>query len=233
MTITAVLLAHYPERKSHIKKIVKDLQNGTRVPDEIIVFVDNPEMEIDFEGVRVIKSDTPFPVTARMHAASFANTDYVFLLDDDQTVEVGTIAHFEEYAKDRPYSVLGFEGSMLRDTENPYTDGVTINKGNEVILADVLIRSWFVPKPIIGLSIYMHDLNQKELGNKYHDDLLICLSNRLMQKHSNWVIPHTVGKGLIELGNGGVGQSLQSEHYTTRNRVCKTLIERYQNDPLN
>lgn len=230
MTITAVLLAHFPERKDHIEKIIKDLQNGSRKPDETIVFVDNPDMDItDIRGVRVISSKTPFPVSARMHAASFASSSHLFLLDCDQTVEKGTLEHLAKISEEKPYSVLGFEGSRLRDTKNPYTDGITINKGSEMQLADMVIRSWFMPKAIIGMSIFMHELNRKELGDKYNDDIMICLSNRLIQQHSNWIVPHEKGKGLVELGDGGVGQSLQSPHYVTRNENCRFLIDRYQN----
>ena len=229
MTISAVLLAHFPERKDHIERIVKDLQAGTRKPDEIIVFVDNPEFDLSgLEGVRLIKSDTSFPVTARLHAASFASSSHVFLMDCDQTVEKETLEHMEEYAIQKPYSVLGFEGSRLKDTNNPYTDGITINKGDELVLADMIIRSWFCAKPIIALGIYMHELNRQELGDKYNDDILICLSNRIMSKHSNWVIPHIEGKGLKELGDGGVGQSRTSGHYPARNQNCRFLIDTYQ-----
>ena len=149
-------------------------------------------------------------------------------MDCDQTVEKDTLAFLEEKGKERPFSVLGFEGSRLVDSENPYTDGITINKGEEMELADMLIRSWFCAKPIIALGIYMHELNRKELGDKYNDDILICLSNRIMSKHSNWVVPSLPGKGLVDIGDGGVGQSLTSGHYPTRNKNCRFLIDTYQ-----
>ena len=232
MTITAVLLAHFPERKDHIETIVTDLQSGTIKPDEIILFVDNEDLELEFlnlKDVTIIRSDTPFPVSARMHAASFASSSHVFLMDCDQTVEKGTLEHLAKISKEKPYSVLGFEGSRLRDVENPYTDGITINKGKELILADMVIRSWFCAKPILGMAIYMHEVDRLALGDKYNDDIMICMSNRLISQHSNWIVPHLDGKGLVELGDGGVGQSLQSPHYTTRNENCRFLINKYQN----
>lgn len=230
MTITAVLLAHYSERKENINRIINDLKSGTRPPEEIIVFVDNNEYDISqLEGVRIIKSDTPFPVTARMHAASFASGSHVFMIDCDQTVEKGTLEHLAKYSEEKPFSVLGFEGSTLRDTKHPYIDGITINKSSELQLADMLIRSYFMPKPIIGLAIYMHELDRETLGDRYNDDIMMCMSNRLMQKHSNWVVPSEEGKGLIELGSNGVGQSLVSDHYKTRDENCRFLINKYQN----
>jgi glycosyltransferase involved in cell wall biosynthesis len=229
MTITAVLLAHYPERKENIKRIVDDLRAGSLAPDEIIVFVDNPDFDTsEFSDVRVIESNTPFPVSARMHAASFASSSHVFMIDCDLTVERGTLEHLAEYSKQKPYSVLGFEGSTLRDTPTPYTDGISIEKSDELQLADMIIRCYFMPKAIIGLSIYMHELDRETLGDKYNDDILMCMSNRLMQKHSNWIVPHEEGKNIVELGNSGVGQSLEPQHYETRNKNCRYLIDKYQ-----
>jgi hypothetical protein len=230
MTISAVLLAHFPERKDHIEKIVKDLQAGSRKPDEIIIFVDDPAFDLSgLSGVRILSADSAFPVTSRMHAASFATSSHVFLMDCDQTVEEETLEHMAEYSEKHPFSVLGFEGSRLSDTENPYTDGLTLNKSPEKVMADMVIRSWFLPKTIIGLSIFMHEIDRKDLKDKYNDDILICMSNRLLQHHSNWIIPHLPKKGLVELGDGGVGQSLTSGHYPTRNQNCRFLIDKYQN----
>ncbi len=234
MTISAVLLAHYPERDiENIRIIVKDLQSGTRVPDEIIVFIDDGEIDPRIEGVTIIRSNKSIPVTARLYAASFASSDYVFLIDSDLTVEPGTIEYLADYAKDRPYSVIGFEGSVLRDVPEPYTKGITKNRGNDHVPVDMLIRTWFCPKPIIGLGIYMHALNPVEIGSKYIDDILICMGNRLMQKHSNWVAPCLPDMGVIEIGEKNVGQSMSPEHYKVRDRVCRFLIDKYQNDPTN
>ena len=44
-TITAIILAHYKQRENNLKKIVDNLMAGTVKPDEIIIFIDNPEIK--------------------------------------------------------------------------------------------------------------------------------------------------------------------------------------------
>lgn len=230
MTITAVLMAHYPERINNIQKIIQDLKNGTRTPDEIIVFVDTDDIDFVDDEITVIRSSKNYDVISRLYAASFATSEYVFLIDDDLTVQKGTLEHFVEYAEKKPFSVLGFEGNMLSDAKKPYTMGITINRGDELQLADVLIRTYFCPKKIVALAIYMYELHRDKLSTKYTDDLYLCLNNRLLSKNSNWVIPFIEGKGVIDLPSQGVGLSKQEDHYDVRDTTCRYLIDRFQGE---
>lgn len=221
-------MSHYPERIENVARIVKDLNNGTRKPDEIIIFVDNDDIDISIDGVTVIRSNKNYDVISRLYAATFATSEYLFMIDDDITVEAGTLAHFEKHAEEKPFSVLGFEGTTMKDNDAPYTKGNRIPRGDERVLADVLVRIYFCSKKIIALAIYMHELYREGLDTKYTDDIILCLSNRYLSNHSNWVIPVEPGKGTVEISNGGVGLSLTGGHYGTRNETCRLLMNKFK-----
>lgn len=225
MTITAVLLAHFPERKDNIKRIVSDLKAGTLKPDKIIVFIDDPAFDFSDPDVIVIRSDHSFPVTARLAIGLLAETDYVYYMDDDLTVEKGTMAYLAQLAVEHPGSVLGGEGTTLANTLHPYTQGQALFRGNsEPIETDILIGSWFTPRDVISAAAHMLAVYQKDIGNKYLDDILLSLANRFILRRKNYCVPNPKGKGLIEIGNKGAGQSLTQQHYETRDKVCRFLI---------
>jgi hypothetical protein len=226
MTISSVILLHYKERdEPNAPKIAKALKSSTKKLDRIVFFIDNPEIEFEDPEVTIIRSSHPFPVIARNSIGTLCDTDYVFYQDSDLCVEPETISYLASYAEKYPNAILGFEGCNLAETHDPYTDGETINRGSTLREADVLIRTWFVPKRVVGMSINLYISANHVIPSKYSDDLLLSLGNRYGYREANYVVPIVTNAGVIELGEQGVGQFISPGHFQTRNQVCRFLMQ--------
>ena len=71
-------------------------------------------------------------------------------------------------------------------------------------------------------------LGYLEFPNESLDDVLLCLGNKYLSHGKNWVIPVDKETDLVELPDGGVGQSFNVEHYGNRNKVCRVLMDIYE-----
>ena len=217
MTITAIILSHYKEREGNLKRIVDDLLAGTVKPNKIIIIIDNPEIKYQDDRVTIITSTSCYLPIIRFALGSICDTDYCFFIDDDMSVRYETLANFAKYAyKD---VILGLEGNQLVEGDYPYTKGKSVNRGyrENVIPIDIVIRTYFTTPKICGQAIRLFSL-YKDLPRKNVDDVYLCLSN----KH-NYVTPVDRDNDIVELGEGGVGQSYQGDHYKNRDLVCKEL----------
>lgn len=86
--VTAVIVAYWPERFRNLREIVTDLQAGTRPPDSIMIFNNNPDVSFDerIPGAAVINSGRNFTSRSKYAAALLEPSDYYLLLDDDISV---------------------------------------------------------------------------------------------------------------------------------------------------
>lgn len=227
MSITAIILAHFRERVDNLSLIVEDLLSGTVKPDKIIIFVDNPEIcldEYEDDRVTIIKSDHSFKPNIRFALGTVCETDYCFFIDDDLTVSNETLENFVKYTAAN--TLLGLEGSQLGQTPTPYANDTPIRHPKEVTPVDIIIRSYFVPTPLLLAGLGLR-LKHPELPKESLDDVFLSLGNKYLNGKQNLVIPHDDESGLIELSEGGVGQSRQGEHYNNRNIVCRKLMDIY------
>jgi len=224
MTITAIILAHYKERENNLKRIVDDLLSGTVKPNEIIIFIDNPEIKYQDDRVTIITSTSCYLPIIRFALGSVCDTDYCFFIDDDLTVRSKTLENFINHAS--PDKLLGLQGSILGDTDTPYANDTSIKRGNKLVEVDIILRTYFVPTRLL---VYGLELTAKhpELPKKSLDDIYLSLGNKMLNNGSNFVIPIDKNSDVIELSECGVGQSYSGEHYENRNIVCKKLKEEY------
>jgi hypothetical protein len=229
MKITSIILAHYPEREDNLKRIIADLMAGTVKPDEIIVFVDNPNIRYPFidERITTISSTRSFLPIIRFAIGSVCDTDYCFFIDDDLSVRPRTLENLIKFAKLWPSSILGLEGSILGKSETPYSNDTPVKRGNKVINVDVIIRTYFVPIRALLAGFELRSMHP-HLPNKSLDDVYLCLGNKYLNLDNNLVVPVDEESNLIELPDGGVGQSLSEDHYKNRNIVCKFLKDKYE-----
>jgi hypothetical protein len=218
MTITAIILSHYKERENNLKRIVDDLLAGTVKPDEIIIFKDNPEITYTDNRCTIIRSDRQFLPIIRFAIGSICNTDYCFFIDDDLTVRKHTLENFVQYADED--TILGLEGNILAEGDNPYTKGESINRGGRLVTVDIIIRTYFVPVSILAAAVLLR-ADHPELPKQSVDDIFLCLANKL---GSNIVIPIDESSNMTELNEGGVGQSYAGNHYKNRDEVCRKLM---------
>lgn len=226
MTVTTIILSHYKEREKNLPIIVNDLLSGETKPDEIVVFIDNPEIHFEHEKVTIIRSNKGFLPKIRFVVGTYFNTDYCFFIDDDMSVRSKTLSNFIDYSNNLTEAILGVEGSILGETPTPYTSDTSINRGNKLQEVDVLIRSYFVPRTALlaGLSIQQshHGLPQKSL-----DDVYLCLGYKVKNNGRCFVVPVDEESTFTELDEAGVGQSKQENHYSNRNDVCSWFIETF------
>jgi len=217
MTITAIILSHYKEREGNLKRIVDDLLAGTVKPSKIIIIIDNPDIKYEDERATIISSDKTFLPIIRFAIGSICDTDYCFFIDDDIGVRSNTLYNFTQYADEDV--VLGLEGNRLAEGNNPYTKGETFNRNDygSWVDVDIIIRTYFVSPKICGQAIRLFSL-YKDLPRKNVDDVYLCLSSQ-----HNYIIPVNEQTDITELGECGVGQSYDGEHYKNRDLVCKEL----------
>lgn len=222
MSVSSCILLHYKDRdQPNAPVIVKNLKSQV---DKLLIFIDNPEIEFNDSDCIILRSSHPFPVIARNAIGSLLDTDYVFFQDSDLSVEKNTIEYMMSYTHSYPQSVLGFEGSIMSDTPRPYTEGITINRGDKLVPVDMLIRTWLIPRRVVGMAINLYLNNRGVIPDRYVDDILFCLGNRYGFKEQNYALPIKENCGVIELGEKGDGQSTSTTHYKVRDQVCRYLM---------
>lgn len=226
MRITAIILSHFKQREKNLKRIVDDLMSGTVKPNEIVVFIDNPEISFTDKRVTVIKSDRPFLPTIRFSIGSYFTDGYCFFIDDDLSVRTRTLKHFVNFAEEYDDRILGFEGSILGNTLTPYSNDVCINRGGQTREVDIIIRTYFVPARLVTAGLILQSM-YPELPRESLDDVYLCLGSKYLYGRKSMVIPIDNGCDLIELKEGGVRQSGSGDHYKNRNLVCRKLMDIY------
>ena len=223
MTVSACILLHYKDRdQPNAPIIIKALKPQV---DKLLVFIDNPEIEFDDPDCIILRSNKPFPVIARNMIGALLDTDYVFFQDSDLCVEPKTIEYMIGYAQSYPQSVLGFEGSRMAESPKPYTEGVTCDRGDKLEPVDMLIRTWLIPRRVVGMAVNLYANNRGIIPDKYVDDILFCLGNRYGFKEINYSLPIVKDCGVIEIGEKEEGQCATPTHYAVRDQVCRFLME--------
>lgn len=226
--MTAIILSHYKEREGNLKRMVDDLLAGTIKPKEIVIFIDNPEIQYADKRVTFIRSTKSFLPKIRFALGCYFDTDYCFFIDDDLTVRNKTIENFVSHSNGD--EILGLEGSILnKQSDMPYANDTPINRGNKLIEVDIIIRTYFVPTRLLMAGLKLQAL-YKDLPKESLDDVYLCLGNKYLNKSLNTVIPVDKDSDLTELNDGGVGQSIRGIHYENRNKVCRFLIDKYENN---
>lgn len=95
MKFTAVVVAYWPSRFSSIPEIVSDLRSGTRSPNHIIVFNNNPHQAIGaIDGASVINAGHNYTSRCKYAAAMLEPSDYYLLLDDDISVNKECVEYY-------------------------------------------------------------------------------------------------------------------------------------------
>ncbi|MFA5013916.1 MAG: glycosyltransferase [Actinomycetota bacterium] len=229
MKITAIILSHYKEREENLKKIINDLLNGTVKPDEVIIFIDNPEIVFNDERTTIIRSSKNFLPIVRFALGTVCETDYCLFIDDDLSVNRDTLKNFVDYAERLPNAILGLEGSILGNTDTPYTNDRCLRRGyySESVPVDIIIRTYFVPIKLLGYGLQLRNM-YPNLPKKSLDDVFLCLGNKYLGHGENFVIPVNEETDLVELPDGNVGQCREGEHYKNRNEVCRFLMDKYE-----
>lgn len=132
--ITAVVTSYYPERVGNVYKIIDDLKNSSRSPDKIIVFNNNPAVEI-ISNVTIVNSSENFWTRAKYIACLLQPSDYYLLVDDDITVKKDSLLHFESLI---PENTLDF----CTSSEGMIEDPKTYTRGKFILDREIVIPTW-------------------------------------------------------------------------------------------
>lgn len=223
MKITAVVLAYHEKRKTQLPIILRALNNGSVRPDNMIVFCNgSTPLPMECEPhITIINSSHNYGCVARYAVALLSDSDCYFFQDDDLVVERDTLKVFTDYYQHLPGSILGFYGrQLIRDSDKPYTEGYFVS--GMLCEADVVYRVQFCSREqILGAHALRTKLDHSFFRT---DDLLLCLANRGTGA-MNYVVPMVVGSGIKNFDEEGVGLSHEQEHYRTRDRVAKQLLD--------
>jgi len=220
MKITTVVLHYYPERTENIPRIVKDLKNSSRPPDEIIVFNNNPEVTYSGDGI-VINSGKNYGGRARYPIALIEPSDYYHFLDDDVSVCKNTLENFLRYAKDG--CCYGYWGKIVNPKAGScYVTGneiygKRISKPQEV---DLLVGEATL---FVSFSAFKNIFKTEEMLLKENytfgreEDLITSMSNR------PFVIPAKADEYYTRLPTNGVGYCRTPGHFGLRDIMAKKL----------
>ena len=220
-TITAILLAYYPERAKDIHEIVKVLKEGTRPPDKIIIFNNNPELSFNISGVTSIQSSENLGCGIRFALALGIKSDYFYFIDDDMCPESGTIENFEKYAhKKCCFSYLGKK--LLKGIPYSKTEAVWSNIIKNPIDIDIMVG--------VGGMFCSYEalVNMYNLENKYKDmkeydfgrntDIILSRAN------SCKLIPFKEGSGIHKFPVTDTGLCLEKNHGKKRDAITSLIF---------
>jgi len=220
MKITAVILHYYPERTKNVPRIVKDLKDSSRPPDEIIIFNNNPEMTYSGDGI-VINSGKNWGGRARYPIALLEPSDYYLFLDDDVSVRKNTIENFSKYAFDSCCN--GYWGKIINpDSSRCYVTGKEIygKHISEPKEVDLLVGEALF---FVSFSAFKNVFKTEEMLVKENytfgreEDLITSMSNR------PFVIPAKSDEYYTRLDTKGVGYCRTPGHFKFRNLMAKKL----------
>lgn len=210
--VTAIVQTYYPERREYLGRIFQSLCAQTQPPDDIIIWdnsnsLDLTEFSIEDGKIcpKIIRSNFN-TLTGRYAAALVAETQLVFVQDDDIIVGPDTIKVMAEAAMKRPTKIIGAFGSRLNTkTDKPYTTGRAVIGECDVVLGRVWCcdRRALVP----GLELVLRWSIQ--LGRC--DDIIMSMAGG-----GGFV----VSTATTNLDERGVGLSHEAGHMAERDRVA-------------
>lgn len=214
--VTAILLAYYQERASHISKIIKTLENGTRPPDQIVILSNNPDLRFDHT---CIISDINLGNRARYPFALTIPSDYYFFIDDDIAPRKRTIENYLSYEFD---GVLGHCGKITPGG-NYSTPLIWADKTTREIKTDILIGvgSMFASFSAISKMLMMESKirHLPSYNDGREGDIILSMANDCM------VVKADKTSMTYALGQKGVGMYLEDNHVQKRKDITKEIYD--------
>lgn len=219
---------YWHERVKNVFLNIKNLLTFD-VVDKIILFNNNSNFTINYPDKRVISinSNHNFGYRAAFIVSLLTYNDIYFLLDDDVSVDKGTLQNFKKRMVGEDIC-LGYHGKILGDSDKPYTDPhqvVTTNdpeikssKQSEQV--DVLVGNGGL---CFTRGCIMNMLNlEASIWNESYDetremDLLLSMANKC------YVVPSKEDEGLITLNEFGVGYHRGKDHYPRRDNIINLI----------
>jgi len=211
MSLTAIVLSY--KRVPNIGKIVASIQESTVVPEEIIVFNNNPDVKLDIKEATVINSEKNFGCRVRHVIGQVVDSTHLLFIDDDLMLKPTTIEKLIKWSDVYPESILGLLGKRLNKGKYSGCDGISLDQVNLKEVDVVLGRVHFCKKQKLSLPFY-YGFDTPE------DDIALSLANK-KAGFKNYVIPND---GVIELPQHGHAVSNRPNHIESRDEACKICV---------
>jgi hypothetical protein len=238
MKITAVVCTFWPERWANVGVIVRDLFNGTRPPDRVIVLNNGGHQtgtggKVDWYPQRFgldladqfsdgrlcfVEGGTNWECRGKYIVGLLDPADCYLLLDDDTSVGPRTVEALERNFTARPdVHVTGYWGVILQ----PRMDGGKSFHGGQIVGAFDWVpvhafhgRYLFCRREAIVNMLAAEERVRRDgkWTNGEGDDLLIGLAN----KGHSWMTPLGSGEQPVDLSEEGVAMCHAEGYFEMR-----------------
>jgi hypothetical protein len=160
--VSAILLSW--KRPTNIPRIINEILSVPFVK-EVIVWNNNPKIQLDFSNCKVINSSYNFMPFARYCAAILASEKTVLFQDDDVLFPKRSIEHaYNEYLKDRG-RIYGMNGRNL--------DNGKYNLNSVIGECDIVLGQFMIFSKELLASVFQNILRLMPFDRG--DDIAFCL----------------------------------------------------------
>lgn len=180
------------KRQQFLKEQIECINNQTIKPKEIMIWNNNPDIEIKIENTTTANSNKNFGVWARFAYALNAKTEYVCIFDDDTVPGNKWLENCHETIKNHE-GLLGTIGLIFENTNSyyPHKRYGWDNNNEETQRVDIVGHCWFFKRewlpyfwmetPMEGFDLVGEDMHFSYILQKY-------------LKLNTYVPPHPKGK---------------------------------------
>lgn len=216
--VTAVVMHYYTPRLKYLNDILEGLSKSSTKIDSTIVWNNDStswravEFIASNHNATVVNSPVNVGCLGRYLASMFVETTDVLFQDNDLIVHpnlVGTLLSVN-------CMIAGCIGRTFEDTKTPYITA-TFGAGNcDVVVGRVSLMPTSFARYVLTKS-YTENLIEHMF--RCDDIVASCLEPKVNK--------YTLGKNLFDnLDEEGLGLSHHPDHYTNRDALCRSLIEK-------
>jgi hypothetical protein len=203
LEFTAIAQHFYEGRRKYLPSIVQSWRDAGSFGE--IVWYNQQDRAL--MGI----ASTFNTLLGRYAAALVADTEYVFVQDDDLLVEPRTIERLLKTASDFPEKIVGVKGmNLARGTDKPYSGGQATVGACDVVLG----RAWACHRQALLPGIELILKHNLQPGRS--DDILFNMANR-----GGLAI---ASPEYINFDEEGVGLSHEPQHFEERDAMALRLI---------
>lgn len=227
MNISVIIPHYYAGRRANLEVIVRDLRAGSRVPDEIIIWNNEPGATIFVNHALVVQSPRNLGAQARIVAAMMARGERILFLDNDISVHHQTVEELYDWSRAYENSVVTLEGRERPSPLTPYSRwpkiyGKGLSEPRAVFLS--LGRGEMMKRSVLLSVVSDFPFDPTTVMDDLH------LSNCFLKHGVNvHVVPSTTGvSDLKELQMGGEGLCKTPDFTEKRNEVARIIACDYE-----
>lgn len=228
--ITVFVLSY--KRQQNLGRIVDSIRANKHV-SEIVIFNNDPDIKVEFEGVTVINSSRNWGPWVKPIFPQLIQTEWVMVMDDDLMLQRDTVGWFLENAKGDEEGIYGFFGMSLNKNEGkPYSKGERVNTFNigELTKVDILLgRVIFCKTSKLAAASYFRSkipgYQDKKHLFVWNEDIVLSMANA-KEGYSNYVVTSPKGMGCTNLPEGEHALSKKETHFENRDAAVREMLKK-------